>query len=200
MPRPVLYSDDHILDAVRGLVLDTGATAATVAAIARSSGAPIGSLYHRFGSRDDLVARMWIRAVRRSQRIWLAALDAAHALDAAVAAGLSIYDFSVVNRADAQLLVSFRRADLIRRHVSSELEAELAALNAPVTEGVDRLARSLFGSASHARVERVRLATFDIPYGAIRRHMIARTRLPQGLRRSTETAIRAVLASASTSS
>ena len=153
----------------------------------------MGSLYHRFGSRDDLVARMWIRAVRRSQREWLAGLERVDPLAAAVAAGLSIYDFSKDNRADAHLLVSFRREDLIQKQVSPAVERELAALNAPIEKGLVRLAKSLFGSAARAPVEQTALATFDIPYGAIRRHLIDGTAMPQGLRRSIETAIRAVL-------
>jgi AcrR family transcriptional regulator len=64
-----------MLDVARDLLLEGGAHGATVEAISRASGAPTGSIYHRFGSRDELVTRLWMRAVRRSQAAFLEALD-----------------------------------------------------------------------------------------------------------------------------
>ncbi|MGG7382453.1 TetR/AcrR family transcriptional regulator, partial [Escherichia coli] len=64
-----------ILDAALEQVLDRGARATTIDAIAEASGAPKGSLYHRFQSLNDLLAEMWIRAVHRAQESFLAALD-----------------------------------------------------------------------------------------------------------------------------
>ena len=75
MARPKIYSVEGILDSARDLVLESGAGAATVEGIARSSGAPTGSIYHRFGSRDEMLAQLWMRTVRRSQLRFLAALD-----------------------------------------------------------------------------------------------------------------------------
>jgi AcrR family transcriptional regulator len=60
--------------------------AVTVDRIIDSSGAPKGSIYHRFSTVDDLLAAMWIRAVRRSQAAFLAELanmaDRAHPIPA----------------------------------------------------------------------------------------------------------------------
>jgi hypothetical protein len=44
--RPELHPTDAILDGARGVVLEQGLGAATIAAIAESSGAPVGSIYH----------------------------------------------------------------------------------------------------------------------------------------------------------
>ena len=76
MPRPTLHSTNAILDSARKLLLEQGAGSATIEAIAGASGAPTGSIYHRFGSRDAMLARLWIRAVRRSQENFLAACAA----------------------------------------------------------------------------------------------------------------------------
>src|SRR5215204_5291529 len=67
MARPQLHPTDTMLDAARDLLLEDGSRSATIEAIASSSGAPTGSIYHRFGSRDALIARLWMRAVYRSQ-------------------------------------------------------------------------------------------------------------------------------------
>ena len=104
MARPELHPTDSILDAARGVVLDRGLGAATVAAIARSSGAPVGSIYHRFGSVDHLLAEMWIRAVRRSQEGFLAALGDPEPIEGAVAAALTVYDFAQAHPAAGRLV------------------------------------------------------------------------------------------------
>ena len=77
MARPRLHGDDAVLDAARDVVLEAGSGAATTAAVSARSGAPVGSLYHRFGSRDRLLAELWLRTVRRFQDGLLAVAAAA---------------------------------------------------------------------------------------------------------------------------
>lgn len=183
-----------MLDAARGVLLADGSRAATVEAIAAASGAPIGTLYHRFGSREALIARLWIRAVCRSQAAFLAALENPDAEEAAVAAALSIFDFCAEYPADAQLLASFGREELLGLTPDGPLADELETLNRPVEQGVSALARRLFGKRTRVALERVLLVTFDLPYGAVRRHMIAGEPLPSSLRADLETAVRALVA------
>jgi AcrR family transcriptional regulator len=182
-----------MLDAARDLLLEDGSRSATIEAIAGASGAPTGSIYHRFGSRDELIARLWIRAVHRSQASFLAALDREDAKDAARAAALSIVDFCQEHPADARLLVSFRREDLIRTATDSALAAELTELNRPVERAVVDLARRLYGRRTRAALDRTLLAVFDLPYGAVRRHLIAGTTFPPGMRADLARAVAAVL-------
>ena len=61
MARPAKFTDDEILDAALRQVTD--GAGATVAGIAAAVGAPTGSIYHRFPSRDVLLARLWLRTV-----------------------------------------------------------------------------------------------------------------------------------------
>src|SRR5215208_988573 len=156
-----------MLDAARDLLLEQGSGSATVEAIADLSGAPTGSIYHRFGSRDGLIARLWIRAVYRSQASFLTALEEPDAERAALAAAMSIIDFCEEYPADAHLLVSFRREDLIRSAPEGPLADELAGLNRPVAHAVVDLARRLYGTRRRAAVDRTLMAVFDVPYGAV---------------------------------
>lgn len=194
VPRPPLHLTDPILDVARSLALDSGASATTIAEIARASGAPVGSLYHRFGSRDDLLAQLWIRAVRRSQATFLTVIDREDPIEGAVMGAMAILDFCEHQRADAQLLVSLRREDLLRAAPSPEVARELEGLNRPLERGLARLARALYGAAGRADMQRVLLAVFDIPYGAARRHLLAGKPLPASLRAEVEKAVRALLA------
>ena len=193
MPRPTLHSTDAILDSARELLLEHGAGSATIEAIAGASGAPTGSIYHRFGSRDAMLARLWIRAVRRSQDDFLAACGAENPHAAALGAARSIIEFCRSHPADARLLVSFRREDLMQATGDDELKAELEDLNRPVQKAVMLLARRLFGSANRRNLDRTVLATFDLPYGAARRYLIMGTPLPRHLEADVEAAVKAVI-------
>jgi len=193
VPRKSLYSPEAMLDVARDLLLDEGAHGATIDAISTVSGAPTGSIYHRFGSRDELVTRLWMRAVRRSQAAFLDAVDVQDPAVAAVGGGLSIFDFCRAQPRDARLLVSFRYEDLVRAAPQGPLADELHELNRPVEAAVARLARALHGRATPAAVGRVLLVVFDLPYGAVRRHLIAGVDPPQRLRADLERALRGAL-------
>jgi AcrR family transcriptional regulator len=193
MSPKAVHARDAILDAARELVLERGVQNATVSAISEESGAPVGSLYHHFGSRDDLVAELWVRAVRRSQATFLAAVRHPNAERAAVGAALSIHDFVREHRDDARLLVSFRREDLLHDARSARLVQALADLNGPLGEAVTDLTRRFFGRATQDAVEQMTFAVIDLPFGAIRRHLVAGTEFPAALREQLRAAVRAVL-------
>jgi AcrR family transcriptional regulator len=193
MPRPQLHSVDTILDAARTLVLDGGARAATLDGIIAASGAPKGSIYHRFPTLNDLLAAMWTRAVQRSQQAFLTALADPDPVEAALGAALSIHDFARTNPADARLLAALRREDLIGSVHDPKLRAALEDLNAPLRDAVIDLSRRLHGRATRTAVEQTTFAVIDLPHGAIRRHLVGGTSLPRGLRAQLEAAVRAAL-------
>jgi AcrR family transcriptional regulator len=182
-----------MLDAARDLLLEEGSWSATMEAIAATAGAPTGTLYHRFGSRDELIATLWIRAVYRSQASFLASMERDDAREAALAAAMSVIDFCEQHPEDARLLVAFRREDLIRSLPHGPLADELEVLNRPVERAVVQLAQRLYGKRSRAALDRTLLAVFDLPYGAARRHLIVKQPLPSSLRTDVERAVAAVI-------
>jgi hypothetical protein len=107
---------------------------------------------------------------------------------------MAILDFCERQRTDAQLLLSFRRKDLLRANPSPELTRALEELNRPLERGLAGLARALYGTAGQSEIQHVLLATFDIPYGAARRHLVAGKPLPANVPGDVEKAVRAVLA------
>lgn len=164
MPPPVKYSVDAMLDAARGLVLDGGPMAASARAVSQVTGAPSGSIYHRFPTRDDLVAAAWLRAQDRFLAEFLVALDGPAAVEAGVVAAVRVFTWSAANRADALLLLRFALRDLVRGDVSPAL-AERAATNR------GRVAAAVRGYARRTGrpVEDVTLALVDLPYATTRR-------------------------------
>lgn len=195
MPRPAVHTTDHILDVARDLVLAGGVRAATVDQVVAGSGAPKGSIYHRFATINDLLATAWLRAVQSAQARFIVPLDDVEdPIEAAVAAGLSTLDYAIDEPADARLLGALRREDLLAGVQDPDLASALIDANDAMGAAIAGLARRLYGRASQAALGQTVCATVDIPLGAVRRYLDAGTPPPRRLRGQLEAAIRAVLA------
>jgi AcrR family transcriptional regulator len=175
MAPPRKHPTDPILDAARSLVLREGPRAASVKAIAGASGAPVGTLYHRFGSRDGLLTETWLRALDRFQSIALGAA-ARHddPLERGVAMAGASLTFARKHPDDARLLLALRRDDLLDAAPGEDLARRLTAMNAPLMDEVRELARGLVGRADARSVDAVIRAVVDLPYAALRRHTAAK--------------------------
>ena len=172
MARPKLYSDEAILDATRDLLVGGGPARATTAAISAASGAPVGSLYHRFGSRTQLFAEVWLRTAGRFQAGLLAATASSTGIERAVAAADWTVEFAVRHPADARLLLQARREELLTdADLPAHTRQSLAALNQPVTDLLHRLAADLCGAPTSERMEWLTIAVVDVPYAIVRRHL-----------------------------
>ncbi len=193
---PRKHDSDEILDAARALVLAEGPRAASVAAISKASGAPVGTLYHRFGNRDGVLAAAWFRALERFQRGALDA-DAAHPddpVEAGVAMARASLTFAASYADDARLLLTVRRDDLLDG-APEQLRTRLDEINAPLQAAVERIARALHGRADARAVDRVTRAVVDIPTAAVRRHARGDGRaLPSWLAADVADAARLLLA------
>ncbi len=189
MAPPRKHETDAILDAARGLVLGGGPRVAGVAAIAKASGAPVGTLYHRFGNRDGILAATWLRALDRFQALAMSATGDG-ALDAAVAMALSALDFAREYPDDARLLLMMRPEDLVDAEGGGELAEAIAARNVPLIERLRTLARELYGADDARSLDAVQRAVVELPYAAVRRHV---DRLPGWLAGDLTVAVRALL-------
>ncbi|MCT1478860.1 TetR/AcrR family transcriptional regulator [Microbacterium sp. p3-SID336] len=167
MGRAAKYSDQSILDAALTVITEEGVAAATVTAIAQRLGAPSGSIYHRFPSRDLLLATLWLRTVQEFQQGFLAALDDEEPLTAARAAVRHTLEWSAAHPSQAAVLALYRREDLIARW-PDELGAELSGLNDAVGRAIRRFAAAHFGVADAETLGRARFALVQIPYAAVR--------------------------------
>src|SRR5581483_2694996 len=183
---------DRILDAARSVIVAGGPRALTVDAVARAAPAPVGSIYHRFGSVGELLARAWLRAVHRSQEPALA-LDLPAGIDAAVAVAREMYDFSVDHPEDAILLGSVRHADLMRLGLPPDVATDVVHANDEIRPLIVALARACFGRADARAIDLVVAAVVDLPFGLVRGHLEAGHRPPPGRRAALPAAVRAIL-------
>jgi AcrR family transcriptional regulator len=193
--RPAKYSSDDILDTTARLVAQGGPGLATVAAIAAQLHAPSGSIYHRFASRDLLVAHLWVRTVREAQEGFVAALGLDDVEEAAVAASLHIPRWSRDNLDKARVLVLHRREDLVERW-PEELGDQLAGLNTGIGEALDAYTVRRFDTNSQRARRAVAFALVDVPYGAVRRYLHAGQPPPRAIddliRRACECTLQSV--------
>jgi AcrR family transcriptional regulator len=169
MAPPRKHETDVILDTARAVVLTDGPRAASVAAIAKASGAPTGTLYHRFGNRNGILTAAWLRALERFQSRAMAARGATP-LDSAVAMAVSVVSFARELPEDARLLLTLRPGDLLDGAPDDAFTDRLAAMNAPLLDRVSDLAKGLYGRTDRRTVEAVSRALSDLPYAVVRRH------------------------------
>ncbi|MDI2129547.1 TetR/AcrR family transcriptional regulator [Yinghuangia seranimata] len=194
MGRKAKFTDDDFFDATLRVIAREGAAACTIADVAAELGAPVGSVYHRFASREELLARLWLRTVRRFQEPYLVVLGAATQGDAESDEPVrAVFRWVRQHPDEAQLLLLHRRRDLVARMPDGP-GAEAATLNDTLEEAFKAYARRRFGRADRAAVERVTFALVDIPYAAIRRHLGAGGLPPRGLEALSVRTARAALA------
>jgi AcrR family transcriptional regulator len=170
--RPAKFDSEQILDITTRIIADGGPGQATVAAIAQRLGAPSGSIYHRFESRDLLLARLWIRTVRSAQEGFVAALALPDLEQAALEAALHIPRWSRQHLPEATVLLLYRREDLVDRW-PEELGPQVAELNKGMEAAVRDFTRRWFGRITPTSLETVAFALVDTPYGASRRYLLA---------------------------
>jgi AcrR family transcriptional regulator len=188
---PRKHETDVILDATRALVLSDGPRAAGVAAIARASGAPAGTLYHRFGNRNGILTAAWLRALERFQSRAMAA-DGETPLETAVAMGVAAVQFARATPEDARMLLTIRPSDLLDGEPDAAFETRLATMNAPLIERVRELARQVFGNDDARTMDAIARAVVDLPYAAVRRHADD-AELPAWLEEDLAQGVRALL-------
>ena len=183
MGEPARFAEDLILDAALRVVADGGPPAATIAAIADELGAPIGSIYHHFRSRDQVLAHLWIRTVRRFQEGFVRVLQTGPVEEVP----LFVTRWCREHLPEARVLVLFRREDLA---VSwpDDLGKALATLEDPVEAAVAGAARRRYGVADARSTGRIVFAVIDLPYAVVRRHLAEGERCRH--RRSTSTSSR----------
>lgn len=173
MARPSKFTEEQMFDAALRLVASGGPGAATIAGLAETLGAPVGSIYHRFRSRDLLLARLWLRTIKGFQRGFLDALADDDLDRAALRAARYVVRWIREHLDEARLLLLYRREDLLATRWPEDLTADLATLNTDVEAALRAHTRQRYGRDDPDALGRVMFALVDVPYAAARRHLAA---------------------------
>lgn len=173
MPRRAKFPATRILDAAASLVAANGPGAATIAAIGAALGAPSGSIYHRFASRDVLLGRLWLAKAAYFQDRFVTALGHADPLVAGLAGALSLPRAARDDLRGARITLLHRREDFLSGEWPADMVAEAARLKRQVDGALTALAQRIFGETSARRLRVASFAMLEVPLAAVRRHVEA---------------------------
>jgi AcrR family transcriptional regulator len=162
MGRTARFPAAVLLAEAARLLAERGSGGTTISALSHATGAPVGSIYHRFGSRDLLLGELWLRLAEDFQEGFLAALPAG-----ALEAALHTPRWVRAHPVEAQVLLLHRREDLVGGDWPPPLRSRAEALGVALSEAL----RAFAGPSTAVR--RVAFALVDVPYAAVRRHLVA---------------------------
>lgn len=175
VPRPRLHDIDELLDVAEELVSGRDPAGLTLRALAQRGGVPIGSIYHAFGSKEDLLARLWLRAAGRLGAAQQEALDAGDRGDdpvaAVVAVALAPVTFGRRYPASAEVFFTRRREQLFATVSSPTVLDDLTATQQRFVARLRALARSMWGRDDRVAVDAVTACVVDVPGGVLGRHL-----------------------------
>lgn len=201
MPRPRVYDQDQVLDAVESLAVASGPSAVTIRAISSAVGVSNGALYHTFGSRAGLLGHAWLRAGRRFLAAQAALVDTALSVpgrppgfeagvEAVAAAADAPAAFADQHPASCRLLLTMPREQLIDPQLPDEIISQITDLETQLVGLLILLARSVWDRKDAGAVDTITICVVDLPTAVLLR----RDRLHSPVaRRQLRAAVRAVL-------
>ncbi|WGX94548.1 TetR/AcrR family transcriptional regulator [Nocardioides sp. L-11A] len=184
------FTSDGILDACAEEVLANGGDV-RIADIASRLGAPTGSIYHRFGSRQELLVRLWLRSVGRFHVDYLAAGDQDDPERALLAMAECVVAFSRDHQLDAVAMTLYRHSRLVLTAPESCRE-DVENINVGIHDRLAVLAERRYEHTTERHRFLVRLAAAESPYGLVRPYLW--NSVPASLPEAVVASSRAILA------
>jgi len=167
MGRNARFSSDQILAAALDLLAERGPEGVTMSGISRQSGAPIGSLYHRFPSRDLILARLWLDIVESFQGGFIEALSGGDGL----AAALYTPRWAREHFNEGRVLLLLRPEELIAGQWPTEMSERAASLPGELREAVRTFVWQRFGRITDETIATAAFALIHVPYGAVKPYL-----------------------------
>jgi AcrR family transcriptional regulator len=166
MGRPQFDSADF-LSTARTLASERGPAAVTVDAVIARLGAPKGSFYYRFASRDALLGGLWLGTVLAYQEGFVAAIEAGDGL----AAALHTPAWVRAHLDEARLLLLHSRHDFVQGNWPATLKRGVRDQAARFEACLARFARDAFGRAGPTQVRRATFGLAEVPVAAVKQHL-----------------------------
>jgi len=187
--RPRRFTDDQVLDAARDLLADAAITRPGITAISAASGVHTGSIYVRFASRDELLARLWLRSIRRFQAGLIQALSRPEPL---LAAASYLPRYCRDNPTEARAMKMFHRDELLATG-PDDLRAAITSVNDDMNAALREAVAEQLGAADEHAMAIAGAAVKAIPYGLVRDYIARATPIPAWVDEVVATASAAVV-------
>jgi AcrR family transcriptional regulator len=166
MPRPK-FAETDFLAAALAIAAVGGPSAVTVGAVTGRLGAPTGSFYHRFASRDLLLGELWLRIVLEFHRGIGTALEAGDGLGAC----LHTPAWARANLDEARLLLLYHRDDFVQGDWPEALREGVAAQARQIEAGIGKFARLVFGREGPGELRRAQFLLAELPLALVGQHL-----------------------------
>ncbi|WP_148613686.1 TetR/AcrR family transcriptional regulator [Nocardioides rubriscoriae] len=169
MGRPRAHDLDTLLDHARTLWVEQGLAGVTIRALSAASGASNGAIYNAFGSRDNLLVRVWVREAEGFLAFQVESVEAALALgdprSAVVAAALAPSDYSRREPAGSRLLLTVAVDDLAAAgaDVGDAERRQVRQLRRRLDDLIVRLADEVWHSRRPPATTMVKACVVDLP-------------------------------------
>ncbi|MER6972804.1 TetR/AcrR family transcriptional regulator [Nocardioides sp. NPDC000445] len=197
MSRQRLHTLDDLLDVAEQIVTSGDPSGLTLRSLAAAAGASNGTIYHAFGSKDVLLARLWLRSWCRLGDLMAEAMGErpmeSTGEDAVVAVALTPVEFVRRFPASARLFFAQRRDQLFSADLPPEIETELNSVQEKFVEVLIALARGVWDRGDRVAVEAVAVCVVDLPGGILRRCILEDREADEATAARLEAAVRAVL-------
>jgi AcrR family transcriptional regulator len=162
MPKR-LFEDADFLAAARDIAAAGGPASVTVTSVTERLGAPTGSFYHRFASRDVLLANVWLGTALAFQTDFVAAIKAGDGLAAALHTPIWVRH----NVEEARAFLLYHRDDFAHGNWPQDLKDRVVRQGRRVDAAYKRLARDTFGGVGANELRLARFVLADVPKAAV---------------------------------
>jgi AcrR family transcriptional regulator len=169
-----LFTRDDFVESAAALIAEGGPGAATTNAVIQGCRATVGSFYHRFASRDELLGELWLGLAEGYQRDFLTLLREGDIS----AAALFTPRWVRLHPREARILLQHKREDFMEDKWPPAFKRRARRLAAELREGLRECAERQFGCCSEEALYQVCFALIDVPLAAVRRSLSAGTPVP----------------------
>ncbi len=167
MGRTAYFTNEQFVAAALKIAAASGPAAVTIAAVAGEVGAPVGSVYHRFLSRDTLLAEAWLSVVSSFQKDFLEILENGNGLDAA----LHTPRWVRLHSAEARILLLYRREELAEGSWTKNLQEKTRRITRDLNHAIRNYVVCMSGKYAQEAADRAIFAIIDVPYAAVIRYI-----------------------------
>jgi AcrR family transcriptional regulator len=162
MPKRLFENGDFLI-AARDLAAAGGPASVTVSSVTGRLGAPVGSFYHRFASRDVLLANVWLDTALAFQTGFVAAIKAGDGLGAALHTPIWVRS----HLEDARAFLLYHRDDFAHGNWPQDLKDRVVRQGRRVDAAYKRFARETFGGVSANELRLARFLLAEVPKAAV---------------------------------
>jgi AcrR family transcriptional regulator len=162
MPKR-LFEEADFLAAARDLAAAGGPASVTVSSVTGRLGAPVGSFYHRFASRDVLLANVWLDTALAFQTGFVAAIKAGDGMAAALHTSIWVRG----HLAAARAFLLYHRDDFAHGNWPRGLQDRVVRQGRRIDAAYKRFARDTFGGTGADELQLARFVLAEVPKAAV---------------------------------